>query len=93
MRCIDFTTLCTSVPAVLPDGSILCTHGECQDKNIFSWQSLWTIHPDGRQLQPYFGNTFTVPNSHYDGTRTMVFARPVENFFYRHRASRRVRMD
>ena len=67
LRRIDFTTLCTSAPAVMPDGTIICTRWEYQDKNIFSWQGLWTIHPDGRQLQLYFGNTITIPNSRYGG--------------------------
>ena len=67
LRRIDFTTLCTSAPAILPDGSILCTRWEYQDKNIFQWQGLWTVNPDGRQLKLYFGNTFTVPNSRYGG--------------------------
>ncbi len=64
---IDFTSLCTSKPAILPDGAILCTRWEYQDKNIFSWQGLWSIHPSGRQLKLYFGNTFTIPNSRYGG--------------------------
>jgi len=67
LRRIDFTTLCTSAPAVMPDGAILCTRWEYQDKNIFSWQGLWTLLPDGRQLQLYYGNTLTVPNSRYGG--------------------------
>ena len=67
LRRIDFTTLCTSAPAILPDGSILCSRWEYQDKNIFQWQGLWTINPDGRQLKLYFVNTFTVPNSRYGG--------------------------
>jgi hypothetical protein len=67
LRRIDFTSLCTSAPAVLPDGTILCTRWEYQDKNIFSWQGLWSIHPDGRQLKLFFGNTFTIPNSRYGG--------------------------
>ena len=65
LRRFDFTTLCTITPAVLPDGSIICTRWEYQDKNIFSWQGLWTIHPDGRQLKLYYGNTLTIPNSRY----------------------------
>ncbi|MBI5683962.1 MAG: PD40 domain-containing protein [Verrucomicrobia bacterium] len=65
LRRIDYTTLCSNVPAILPDGSIICTRWEYQDKNIFSWQGLWTINPDGRQLKLYFGNTITVPNSRY----------------------------
>jgi hypothetical protein len=67
IRRIDFTTLCTSAPSILPDGSILCTRWEYQDKTLFSWQGLWSINPDGRRLQLYFGNTFTVPNSRYGG--------------------------
>lgn len=67
MRRFDFTTLCTSAPAVLPDGTILCTRWEYNDKNIFSWQGMWTIHPDGRQLKLYYGNTITIPNSRYGG--------------------------
>ena len=67
IRRIDFTTLCTSAPSVMPDGTILCTRWEYNDKNIFSWQGLWTINPDGRQLKLYYGNTITVPNSRYGG--------------------------
>ncbi len=67
VRRIDFTTLCTSAPSILPDGRILCTRWEYQDKNIFSWQGLWTINPDGRQLRLFYGNTLTVPNSRYGG--------------------------
>ena len=67
IRRFDFTTLCTMKPAVLDDGSVLCTRWEYQDKNIFMWQGLWTLLPDGRQLQLYYGNTITVPNSRYGG--------------------------
>jgi hypothetical protein len=65
MRRFDWTTLCTLSPAVLADGSILCTRWEYQDKNIFMWEGLWTINPNGRQLKLYHGNTLTVPNSVY----------------------------
>ena len=65
LRRFDFTTLCTIAPAVMPDGSIICTRWEYQDKNIFFWQGLWTIHPDGSQLKLYYGNTLTIPNSRY----------------------------
>ncbi|HEY3325256.1 MAG TPA: hypothetical protein VGP72_32690 [Planctomycetota bacterium] len=65
LRRFDFTTLCSNAPAVMPDGSIICTRWEYQDKNIFMWQGLWTINPDGRQLKLYYGNTITVPNSRY----------------------------
>jgi hypothetical protein len=67
IRRIDFTTLCSMKPSVLDDGSILFTRWEYNDKNIFMWQGLWTILPDGRQLQLYYGNTINVPNSRYGG--------------------------
>ncbi len=67
IRRIDFTTISTSAPSVLPDGSILCTRWEYQDKTLFSWQSLWTIKPNGRQLSLYYGNTLTVPNCTWGG--------------------------
>jgi hypothetical protein len=62
MRRLDWTTLSTNAPSILPDGSILCTRWEYQDKNIFSWQGLWTVKPNGRQLSLYYGNTLTIPN-------------------------------
>jgi len=67
IRRIDFTTLCSMKPSVMDDGSILFTRWEYNDKNIFMWQGLWTILPDGRQLQLYYGNTINVPNSRYGG--------------------------
>ena len=77
MRRIDFTTLCTLSPSILQDGSILCTRWEYQDKNIFGWQGLWTIKPNGRRLSLYHGNTFRIPNAVYGareipGTRTVI---------------------
>ncbi len=67
IRRIDYTTLCSMKPSVMDDGAILFTRWEYNDKNIFMWQGLWTILPDGRQLQLYYGNTINVPNSRYGG--------------------------
>ena len=67
MRRIDFTTLSTLTPSILRDGSILCTRWEYQDKNIFGWEGLWTINPNGRQLKLFHGNTFRIPNAVYGG--------------------------
>jgi hypothetical protein len=77
MRRIDWTTLCTTTPSVMADGSILCTRWEYQDKNIFGWGGLWTINPNGRQLKLYHGNTFRVPNivcgaREIPGTKTAI---------------------
>ena len=65
LRRFDFTTLCTVSPSILGDGSVLCTRWEYQDKNIFCWEGLWTIKPNGQQLRLYHGNTLTVPNAVY----------------------------
>lgn len=67
LRRIDFTSLSTLSPSILSNGSILCTRWEYQDKNIFGWEGLWTINPNGRQLRLYHGNTFRIPNAVYGG--------------------------
>ncbi len=67
MRRLDWTTLSTNAPSIMPDGSILCTRWEYQDKNIFTWQGLWTIKPNGRQLSLYYGNTLSIPNCLWGG--------------------------
>ncbi len=65
MRRFDWTTLCTITPALMSDGSIIASRWEYQDKTLFTWQGLWTINPNGRQLQLYYGNTLVVPESLY----------------------------
>ena len=77
LRRFDFTTLSTLSPSILQDGSVLATRWEYQDKNIFAWEGLWTISPNGRNLRVYHGNTFRVPNAVYGareipGTRTAI---------------------
>ncbi len=64
---IDYSTICSISPALMSDGRILTSRWEYQDKNIFCWQGLWSIHPDGRNLSLYHGNTFVIPNSVYGG--------------------------
>jgi|GEM_PF-243685 len=51
----DFT------PSVLTDGRIIYTRWEYVDRPAIPIQSLWTIHPDGRNLQTYFGNRVLSP--------------------------------
>ncbi len=62
---IDFTTLCSNEPSILPDGRIIFSRWEYQDKSIYTWHGIWTIFPDGQNLRLYYGNTFTVPNVMY----------------------------
>jgi hypothetical protein len=65
IRRIDFTTLCSNAPSVTKDGRLLFSRWEYQDKNIFSWQGIWTLNPNGRNLKLFHGNTFIIPNSTY----------------------------
>jgi hypothetical protein len=51
----DFT------PSVIDDGRIIYSRWEYVDKPAIPIQSLWTIHPDGTQLQVYYGNRVLSP--------------------------------
>ncbi|MDR0611747.1 MAG: hypothetical protein LBG58_16700, partial [Planctomycetaceae bacterium] len=51
----DFT------PSVIDDGRIIYSRWEYVDKPAIPIQSLWAIHPDGTQLQVYFGNRVLSP--------------------------------
>ena len=52
----DFT------PTLLPDGRVLYTRWEYIDKSVLRVQSLWTVNPDGTNLQAYWGNQSTWPD-------------------------------
>ncbi|MCS7238167.1 MAG: hypothetical protein NZ899_07860, partial [Thermoguttaceae bacterium] len=43
-------------PAVLPDGRILYTRWDYVDRHAVFYQQLWTIRPDGSNVQAYYGN-------------------------------------
>ncbi len=51
----DFT------PMVLEDGRIIYSRWEYVDRPAIPIQSLWTIHPDGTNLQVFFGNRVLSP--------------------------------
>jgi hypothetical protein len=51
----DFT------PTVLDDGRIIYGRWEYVDRPAIPIQSLWTIHPDGTQLQVFYGNRVLSP--------------------------------
>jgi len=50
-------------PCVLPDGRILFGRWEYVDRNALVIQSLWTIHPDGRDESELFGNHLVFPEA------------------------------
>jgi mono/diheme cytochrome c family protein len=58
---IGYGSLAETSPAVLDDGRVLYTRWEYVDKDVCLQQGLWTVHPDGRQVALYYGNTITVP--------------------------------
>ncbi len=60
----DFT------PAMLEDGRILYSRWEYVDRPAIPIQSLWSINPDGTDLQGYFGNRVLSPG-------TFMEARPI----------------
>jgi len=51
-------------PQVLNDGRVLFSRWDYGvEKNVFTRQALWTMNPDGTDLQLYFGNTIEDPCS------------------------------
>ena len=53
-------------PSVLPDGRILYSRWEYVDRPAIPIQSLWTVRPDGTQLQVFYGNRVLSPASFMD---------------------------
>ena len=53
-------------PAVMPVGRILYSRWEYVDRPAIPIQSLWTIRPDGTQLQAFYGNRVLSPASFID---------------------------
>ncbi len=45
-----------STPWPLPDGRILFTRWEYNDRSQFHWHHLWSCNPDGSGVMTYFGN-------------------------------------
>lgn len=50
------------LPSVLHDGRILYTRWEYTDKPLWRAQGLWTMHPDGTQVQTLWGNQSVWPD-------------------------------
>ncbi|MDO4583975.1 MAG: hypothetical protein Q4D62_07715 [Planctomycetia bacterium] len=49
-------------PSVLNDGRIIYTRWEYTDKPLWRCQSLWTMNPDGTQVQTFWGNQSVWPD-------------------------------
>jgi len=59
-------------PTVLPDGRILYGRWEYNERSVTSLHDPFTMHPDGTQVAPYYGNATIRPN-------VVMFPRPVPN--------------
>jgi hypothetical protein len=57
-------------PAVLPDGRVLYTRWEYNERSVTSLHKLFTIRPDGSHPTPFYGNATIRPN-------VTQYARPV----------------
>lgn len=69
---------CEYTPAVMEDGRILYTRWEYTDKPLWRCQSLWTMNPDGTQVQTFWGNQSVWPDLLKDarqipGTERVIF--------------------
>ncbi len=66
------------LPSVMDDGRVVYTRWEYTDKPLWRAQKLWTINPDGTQVQMLWGNQSVWPDVMKDarlipGTRRVMF--------------------
>ncbi|MDO4574680.1 MAG: LamG-like jellyroll fold domain-containing protein [Planctomycetia bacterium] len=53
---------CEYTPCVMNDGRVIYTRWEYTDKPLWRCQSLWTMNPDGTQVQTFWGNQSVWPD-------------------------------
>lgn len=70
VRQLSFNVFNEFTPAMLPDGRILYSRWEYNERSVTSLHKLFTIHPDGTHAAPYYGNATIRPN-------VTMFGRPV----------------
>lgn len=66
------------LPSFMPDGRVLYTRWEYTDKPLWRAQGLWTVRPDGTQVQVFWGNQSVWPDLLKDarvipGSRRVLF--------------------
>jgi len=75
------------LPSVMNDGRIVYTRWEYTDKPLWRAQKLWTVNPDGTQVQLYWGNQSVWPDLMKDarnipgGRRVMFTGSAHHNWF------------
>lgn len=66
------------LPSVMNDGRVIYTRWEYTDKPLWRAQGLWTVNPDGTQVQTFWGNQTVWPDLLKDaraipGSRRVMF--------------------
>ncbi|MGQ9575033.1 MAG: NPCBM/NEW2 domain-containing protein [Thermoguttaceae bacterium] len=70
VRQLSFNCFNDFNPTVLPDGRILYSRWEYNERSVTSLHNPFTMNPDGTMVQPYYGNATIRPN-------VVMFPRPV----------------
>jgi len=70
LRQLSFNVFNDFNPSLLPDGRILYSRWEYNERSVTSLHNPFTIHPDGTMMAPYYGNATIRPN-------VVMFPRPV----------------
>jgi hydrazine synthase alpha subunit-like protein len=71
-RQLSFNVFNDFNPAMLPDGRILYSRWEYNERSVTSLHNPFTMNPDGTMVSPYYGNATIRPN-------VVMFPRPVPN--------------
>ncbi len=72
VRELSFNVFNDYNPTVMPDGRILYSRWEYNERSVTSLHNPFTMNPDGTMVQPYYGNATIRPN-------VVMFPRPVPN--------------
>ncbi|MCR4414608.1 MAG: hypothetical protein NUV77_19500, partial [Thermoguttaceae bacterium] len=70
VRQLSFNVFNDFNPTMLPDGRILYSRWEYNERSVTSLHNPFTMNPDGTMVQPYYGNATIRPN-------VVMFPRPV----------------
>ena len=71
-RQLSFNVFNDFNPTMLPDGRILYSRWEYNERSVTSLHNPFTMNPDGSMVSPYYGNATIRPN-------VVMFPRPVPN--------------
>lgn len=70
VRQLSFNVFNDFNPCLMPDGRILYSRWEYNERSVTSLHNPFTMNPDGTMVQPYYGNATIRPN-------VVMFPRPV----------------